>query len=180
MIRFGFKIAAIFSPLWNPDCIHIRSSFWSSLQAYLVPCVTMIASIIGPCYENDCNHIWSSPIAVQAINIFRFTGLYQGFGISLFGIIIFRACFFGSYDTMKALAYDDPSKAPIWAAFAFGFAAETIAGLVAYPIDTGLINSGNSWNVKSRQNVSISLFKQSEKKNVLKKTPIFYLFKTLH
>jgi len=65
-----------------------------------------------------------------------FTGLYQGFGISLFGIIIFRACFFGSYDTMKAMAYDDPSKAPIWAAFAFGFAAETIAGLVAYPIDT--------------------------------------------
>ena len=40
---------------------------------------------------------------------------------------------------MKALAYDDPSKAPIWMAFAFGFAAETIAGLVAYPIDTGLI-----------------------------------------
>ena len=71
--------------------------------------------------------------------IFRFTGLYQGFGISLFGIIIFRACFFGSYDTMKALAYDDPSKAPIWMAFAFGFAAETIAGLVAYPIDTGLV-----------------------------------------
>jgi len=39
---------------------------------------------------------------------------------------------------MKALAYDDPSKAPIWMAFAFGFAAETVAGLVAYPIDTGL------------------------------------------
>ena len=57
----------------------------------------------------------------------------------MFGIIIFRACFFGSYDTMKALAYDDPSKAPIWMAFAFGFAAETVAGLVAYPIDTGLI-----------------------------------------
>ena len=75
------------------------------------------------------------------IIIFRFTGLYQGFGISLFGIIIFRACFFGSYDTMKALAYDDPSKAPIWMAFAFGFAAETIAGLVAYPIDTGQIQN---------------------------------------
>ena len=40
---------------------------------------------------------------------------------------------------MKALAYDDPSKAPIWMAFAFGFAAETVAGLVAYPIDTGRI-----------------------------------------
>jgi len=65
-----------------------------------------------------------------------FIGLYRGFGISLFGIIVFRACFFGSYDTMKALAYDDPKTAPIYMAFAFGFAAETIAGLVAYPIDT--------------------------------------------
>ena len=52
------------------------------------------------------------------------------------GIIVFRACFFGSYDTMKALAYDDPKQAPIYMAFAFGFAAETVAGIVAYPIDT--------------------------------------------
>jgi len=63
-------------------------------------------------------------------------GLYRGFAVSLVGIIVFRACFFGSYDTMKALAYDDPKKAPIYMAFAFGFAAETIAGIVAYPIDT--------------------------------------------
>jgi len=63
-------------------------------------------------------------------------GLYRGFGISLIGIIVFRACFFGSYDTMKAMAYDDPKQAPIYMAFAFGFAAETVAGIVAYPIDT--------------------------------------------
>ena len=25
MVRFGFEIAGIFSPLWNLDCIHIRS-----------------------------------------------------------------------------------------------------------------------------------------------------------
>ena len=37
---------------------------------------------------------------------------------------------------MKALAYDDPKQAPIYMAFAFGFAAETVAGIVAYPIDT--------------------------------------------
>jgi len=63
-------------------------------------------------------------------------GLYRGFGISLIGIIVFRACFFGSYDTMKAMAYDDPKQAPIYMAFAFGFAAETVAGIIAYPIDT--------------------------------------------
>ena len=29
------------------------------------------------------------------------TGLYQGFTISVVGIIIYRACFFGLYDTIK-------------------------------------------------------------------------------
>ena len=37
---------------------------------------------------------------------------------------------------MKAMAYDDPKQAPIYMAFAFGFAAETVAGIIAYPIDT--------------------------------------------
>ena len=43
---------------------------------------------------------------------------------------------------MKAMAYDDPKKAPIYMAFAFGFAAETIAGIIAYPIDTVSIEDG--------------------------------------
>ena len=43
---------------------------------------------------------------------------------------------------MKAMAYDDPKKAPIYMAFAFGFAAETVAGIIAYPIDTVSIEGG--------------------------------------
>jgi len=65
-----------------------------------------------------------------------FVGLYQGFAISAVGIFIFRACFFGSYEIMKGMMYDDPKSAPMYMAFVFGFAAETVAGLVAYPIDT--------------------------------------------
>lgn len=41
---------------------------------------------------------------------------------------------------MKAMAYDDPKSAPIYMAFAFGFAAETVAGIVAYPIDTVFVH----------------------------------------
>ena len=79
------------------------------------------------------------PIFYQ-LNKLSLVGLYRGFGISLIGIIVFRACFFGSYDTMKAMAYDDPKSAPIYMAFAFGFAAETVAGIVAYPIDTVFVH----------------------------------------
>jgi len=64
------------------------------------------------------------------------TGLYQGFTISVFGIIIYRATFFGLYDTAKAMAYDDPKKAHFVFAFIVGFTVETLAGIIAYPIDT--------------------------------------------
>ena len=32
---------------FEQDCIHIRSSFWPSLQSYLVPMIKIIASIYG-------------------------------------------------------------------------------------------------------------------------------------
>jgi len=64
------------------------------------------------------------------------TGLYQGFTISVIGIIIYRATFFGLYDSSKAMAYENPKDAPIWFAFTVGFTVETLAGIIAYPIDT--------------------------------------------
>ena len=51
------KIAIIFDPLSNEDCIHIRSSIWWSLQSYLVLFGMKIASIFGPQDKNYCNYI---------------------------------------------------------------------------------------------------------------------------
>lgn len=75
------------------------------------------------------------------------TGLYQGFCVSVFGIIIYRATFFGLYDTAKAMAFEDPKQATFLFSFVIGFSVETIAGIVAYPIDTVrrrmMMQSGN-------------------------------------
>lgn len=75
------------------------------------------------------------------------TGLYQGFTISVVGIIVYRATFFGFYDTIKAMAYDDPKQATFIFSFIIGFAVETGAGIIAYPIDTVrrrmMMQSGN-------------------------------------
>ena len=38
-------------------------------------------------------------------------GLYRGFGISVIGIIFYRAAYFGTYDTGKVLLFKDPKKA---------------------------------------------------------------------
>ena len=64
------------------------------------------------------------------------SGLYQGFSISVIGIIVYRAAFFGLYDTIKAMTFDDPAQATMLFSFCIGFAVETVAGVVAYPIDT--------------------------------------------
>jgi len=63
-------------------------------------------------------------------------GLYYGFGVSLAGIIIYRAAFFGFYDSIKALIYDDPKKSNPFLTFGIGFGVETAAGIIAYPFDT--------------------------------------------
>jgi solute carrier family 25 (adenine nucleotide translocator) protein 4/5/6/31 len=63
-------------------------------------------------------------------------GLYRGFGVSLVGIIVYRAAFFGLYDTAKALIYKDPKKSNMFVSFAVGLTVETAAGVIAYPFDT--------------------------------------------
>lgn len=46
-------------------------------------------------------------------------GLYRGFGISVVGIIAYRAAYFGMFDTGKVLFWDDPKKANFFAMWAF-------------------------------------------------------------
>lgn len=41
-------------------------------------------------------------------------GLYQGFSISVLGIIAYRALYFGGYDSGKKLVWADDKKAPVY------------------------------------------------------------------
>eukprot|EP00382_Lankesteria_abbotti_P010985 CAMPEP_0113854574 /NCGR_PEP_ID=MMETSP0372-20130328/7458_1 /TAXON_ID=340204 /ORGANISM="Lankesteria abbotti" /LENGTH=143 /DNA_ID=CAMNT_0000827883 /DNA_START=344 /DNA_END=775 /DNA_ORIENTATION=- /assembly_acc=CAM_ASM_000359 len=64
-------------------------------------------------------------------------GMYQGFGVSLCGIIVHRAVFFGVYDTAKSMVYRNPkAKSNPVLNFLLGFGVETVAGVTAYPLDT--------------------------------------------
>jgi len=46
-------------------------------------------------------------------------GLYRGFGISVLGIFIYRAFYFGMYDAGKKLVYKDADSASFLSKFAF-------------------------------------------------------------
>jgi len=61
------------------------------------------------------------------------TGLYQGFVISVFGIIVYRAFFFGCYDTAKQMGLN---KQNIVIKFFVAQAVTASAGILSYPLDT--------------------------------------------
>lgn len=63
-------------------------------------------------------------------------GLYTGFGVSVGGIIVYRAAFFGGFDTAKVKLLKDPKNAPIWQTWLVAQLVTTCAGIVSYPFDT--------------------------------------------
>ncbi|GBG88409.1 hypothetical protein CBR_g47108 [Chara braunii] len=63
-------------------------------------------------------------------------GLYRGFGVSVQGIIVYRAAFFGGFDTAKSVFLKDPNNAPVWKKWAIAQAVTAGAGMVPYPFDT--------------------------------------------
>jgi len=62
-------------------------------------------------------------------------GLYRGFGVSVQGIIIYRAAYFGFFDTAKGML-PDPKNTPFLVSWAIAQTVTTIAGIVSYPFDT--------------------------------------------
>jgi len=72
------------------------------------------------------------------VKIFRsdgLTGLYRGFGVSVQGIIIYRAAFFGCYDTAKGML-PDPKNTPLVISWMIAQTVTTAAGIISYPFDT--------------------------------------------
>jgi len=62
-------------------------------------------------------------------------GLYRGFGVSVQGIIIYRAAYFGFYDTARGML-PDPKNTPLYISWAIAQVVTTVAGIVSYPFDT--------------------------------------------
>jgi solute carrier family 25 (mitochondrial adenine nucleotide translocator), member 4/5/6/31 len=62
--------------------------------------------------------------------------LYQGFGVSVQGIIVYRGAYFGFYDTAKGVLFKDEKKANFFAKWAVAQVVTTLAGICSYPFDT--------------------------------------------
>ena len=63
--------------------------------------------------------------------------LYQGFGVSVQGIVVYRGAYFGLYDTAKGAIFGENEKdAGIIAKWAVAQCVTIASGIVSYPFDT--------------------------------------------
>jgi len=63
-------------------------------------------------------------------------GLYRGFVVSCVGIVVYRGCYFGFFDSLKPLLLVGDLKNSFLASFFLGWAVTIGAGLASYPLDT--------------------------------------------
>jgi len=88
-------------------------------------------------------------------------GLYRGFVISCIGIVVYRGCYFGFYDTLKPILLGENSG--LMASFALGYVVTISAGLVSYPIDTirrrMMMTSGEAVKYKGSMDCAVKVIK---------------------
>lgn len=61
-------------------------------------------------------------------------GLYRGFSVSVQGIIIYRAAYFGCFDTAKSMVPKE--QAGFFVSWAIAQVVTTASGIISYPFDT--------------------------------------------
>ncbi|KAI5714170.1 hypothetical protein M8J76_012117 [Diaphorina citri] len=62
-------------------------------------------------------------------------GVYRGFGVSVQGIIIYRAAYFGFFDTAKGML-PDSKNTNFFMSWMIAQVGTTVAGILSYPLDT--------------------------------------------
>jgi solute carrier family 25 (adenine nucleotide translocator) protein 4/5/6/31 len=90
-------------------------------------------------------------------------GLYRGFVVSCVGIVVYRGCYFGFYDTLKPILLVGNVKDSFLASFALGWAVTITAGIASYPLDTirrrMMMKSGTGEKYKSSMDAAAKIYK---------------------
>ena len=97
-------------------------------------------------------------------------GLYRGFVISCIGIIVYRGCYFGFYDTLKPILLGD--NAGVIVSFMLGYVVTISAGLVSYPIDTirrrMMMTSGQAVKYKGSWDCTVQILRNEGAMSLMK------------
>jgi len=90
-------------------------------------------------------------------------GLYRGFVVSVVGIVIYRGCYFGFYDSLKPVVLAGSLADNFFASFLLGWGVTIAAGLASYPLDTirrrMMMTSGEAVKYKSSIDCGMQIIK---------------------
>jgi len=97
-------------------------------------------------------------------------GLYRGFAISCFGIIVYRGLYFGMYDSIKPFLGSFSNN--FFVTFLLGWSVTIVAGLASYPVDTirrrMMMTSGEAVKYKSSLHAAAIILKNEGWKSFFK------------
>jgi solute carrier family 25 (adenine nucleotide translocator) protein 4/5/6/31 len=100
-------------------------------------------------------------VYVKTVKSDGLVGLYRGFVISCVGIVVYRGCYFGFYDTLKPIVLGE--HAGLAASFALGYIVTISSGLISYPIDTirrrMMMTSGEAVKYKGSIDCAVQIIK---------------------
>jgi len=101
-----------------------------------------------------------------------FVGLYRGFWVSCAGIVVYRGCYFGFYDSLKPVILVGDLKNNFGASFLLGWAVTIGAGLASYPLDTirrrMMMTSGEAVKYKSSMDCGKQIIAKEGVKSLFK------------
>merc|ERR1712112_259215 len=105
---------------------------------------------------NGLIDVYRKTIATDGI-----VGLYRGFVISCVGIVVYRGCYFGFYDTLKPMLLGDSNN--LAASFALGYVVTIVSGIISYPVDTirrrMMMTSGEAVKYKGSMDCAVQVIK---------------------
>ncbi|OMJ86085.1 hypothetical protein SteCoe_12441 [Stentor coeruleus] len=96
---------------------------------------TRLATDIGKA-ETDREFKGMADVVKKIMKTDGLLGVYRGFNISVIGIFIYRALYFGMFDTGKDAFFKDFRNANIMLTWLFAQSVTVFAGIMSYPIDT--------------------------------------------
>jgi len=99
-------------------------------------------------------------------------GLYRGFMVSCVGIVVYRGCYFGFYDSLKPVLLSGALADSFLASFALGWIVTICAGLASYPLDTirrrMMMTSGEKVKYKGSFDCGMQVIKNEGVKSLFK------------
>ena len=99
-------------------------------------------------------------------------GLYRGFVVSCVGIVAYRGCYFGFYDSLKPVVLVGDLKGSFLASFLLGWVVTIASGIVSYPLDTirrrMMMTSGQAVKYKSSIDCGMQIIQKEGVKSLFK------------